>query len=108
MSDSKDQTVKFKYIIPDNLKDCYINGAWGGVTPRGEIHLHAYSERNCIPKTCVHNVTKDGKLGEQIDMNAGGDYVRVIQSSLIMNLSTAKSLRKWLDDMIQAAEKNQQ
>jgi len=27
----------FKYIIPDHIQDCYVNGAFGGVTPTRKI-----------------------------------------------------------------------
>ena len=55
--------LKFKYVIPENLPDCYINGVFGGVTPRGEIHAHFFSERNPIPKEAlVEFEEKDGSV----------------------------------------------
>jgi len=108
MSDNKKKQVKkfkFKYVIPDHLQDCYVNGAWGGVTPRREIHMHLYSERHPIPLEITHNVKKNGTLGKSKEVVMGGDVVRLIQSSVVFDLNTAIAIRDWLSNMIEALEK---
>jgi len=92
--------VKFKYVFPKDLRDYYINGAWGGVTPRKEIHMHLYSERHPIPKALVYEIKDDGSLGDEGAKVFGGDVVRLIQTSVVMDVGTAEAIRDWLTDKI--------
>jgi len=100
----KKKKFTFKYVIPEHLRDCYVNGAWGGVTPRKEIHLHLYSERLPIPKEIIYDINKDGTIGKKEAQIKGGDMVRLIQSSVIMDVGAAVAIRDWLNRMIEAAE----
>jgi len=54
----KINNVSFRYVYPDDLHDLYVNGLWGGVTPRNEIYVHFFSERHPIPKIVTHEVEK--------------------------------------------------
>lgn len=101
----KKRKFTFKYVIPDHLRDCYVNGAWGGVTPRKDIHMHLYSERNTIPKESIHDINKDGTISKNEVQVKGGDVVRLIQSSAIMDVATAVAIRNWLNKMIAAVER---
>jgi len=99
--------ITFKYIYPEDLRDLYVNGLFGGVTPRKEIYAHFYSERHPIPKTVVHDINKkNGTLGPQIDVDQGGDIVRFIQASIVMDLKTAISFRNWLDGRIEFVQQS--
>lgn len=100
-----EKKIKFKYVIPEDLRDYYINGAWGGVTPRNEIQMHLYSERIPLPLSMVHEVKPDGTLHDKGEVKTGGDVVRLVQASLMMNVSTAIALRNWLDDKIKFIQK---
>ncbi len=99
MGDVKDK-ITFKYVYPEDLRDLYVNGLFGGVTPRKEIYAHLYSERHPIPKKVVHSVEKDGTLSPEEEIEKGGDVVRFVQTSIIMDLETAISFRDWLDGRI--------
>jgi hypothetical protein len=94
----------FKYIIPDHIQDCYVNGAFGGVTPRNEISMHLFCERHPIPKNIKHKIKADGTLSDEISTEIGGDVVRIIQSSVIMDEGTAIAIRDWLSDRIKFLE----
>ena len=98
----KDQKeFTYRYVYPGDLRDLYVNGAWGGITPRREIHLHFYSERQPIPKKITHVIEKDGKIGEPTGpAESGGDVVRLIQTSMVMDLETAIRTRDLLGKFI--------
>ncbi|MBN1276886.1 MAG: hypothetical protein JXA35_05285 [Deltaproteobacteria bacterium] len=98
--EKKKDNFVFKYVYSDGLKDCYVNGAWGGVTPRKEIHMHLYSERHPIPKSVTHRIDKDGSPENTGEIFVGGDVVRLIQASVVMNVDTAVALRDFLTKMI--------
>lgn len=100
----KSEKIKFKYVIPDHITDNYVNGVFGGTTPRQEIHMHFFSERNPIPKAFTLELAEKDKLPKEIELIKGGDVVRLIQASIIMNLNTAVSIRDWLNDRIKHLE----
>lgn len=100
----KSERIKFKYVIPDHITDNYVNGVFGGTTPRQEIHMHFFSERNPIPKAFTLEVTEKDKSLKEVEVIKGGDVVRLIQASIIMDITTAVSIRDWLNDRIKHLE----
>jgi hypothetical protein len=103
MEDMK-KKITFKYVYPEDLRDLYVNGIFGGVTPRKEVYAHFYSERHPIPKKVVHSVEKNGTLGPEEGIELGGDVVRFIQASIVMDLQTAVAFRDWLNSRIKYIE----
>jgi hypothetical protein len=105
-SKNKKETKEFsfKYVIPDHIRDCHINGAYGGVTPRNEIAMHLFNERHPIPKLETHKIKADGTLSDEKVLTKGGDAVRLIQASVIMNVETAKAICDWLNSKIKFIE----
>ena len=101
----KNKQIIFKYVHPTDLKDLYVNGLWGGVTPRGEIYAHFYSERHPIPKKAVHEIREDGTFNPSGEIETGGDAVRLIQTSIAMDIKTAIAFRDWLTNQINIANK---
>ena len=95
--------VKFKYVIPDHIKDCHVSGVWGGLINNGMLHMHFFNERPPIPNHITVEVDKEGATSE-ISKDTGGDIVRLIQASLIMDMGTANALREWLDRTIKSFE----
>lgn len=98
------KTFTFKYIIPDDLRDYYINGAYGGVTPRNEISMHLFSERTPIPLSLTHTINKNDTLSKESKPEYGADVIRLVQSSVVMDVSTAIAIREWLDKKIKFIE----
>ena len=90
----------FKYVVPEEVRDLYVNGAWGGITPRNEIHMHLFSERSAIPEKVTHKINPDGTLSIESEVEFGGDFVRLIQASVVFDLKTAISIRNWINDKI--------
>lgn len=100
------ENITFKYVYPDNLPDLYVNGLWGGTTPRKEIYVHFYSERLPIPKTIIHELGKNKTVGKPKSIEQGGDVVRLVQASLVLDVHTAIEFRDWLDRRIKFINKS--
>jgi hypothetical protein len=92
--------ITFKYVHPEDLRDLYSNGIFGGITPRGEIYMHFYSERHPIPKKATHKIDDNGFPSKDGEIEIGGDVVRLVQSSIIINEGTAIALRDWLNERL--------
>ena len=57
--------VNFDYIKSQNFRVIHMDGALGGLTPNGHIHMSLYSERPPIPRRMVYPLA-EGQLGEEI------------------------------------------
>lgn len=103
----KGKTLKFKYIFDNGYNAKYANGAYGGVTPRGEITINFYYERSPIPHDQIHNLTDDGRVGEIVETNPidhTTTLVRVVETGIILNVQTAKDIIQWLQNKIDVIE----
>lgn len=95
-------TIKAKYVFENTYNPEYVNGAYGGLGPQGELMLNFYLERGAVPREVSYAVGEEGSL-EQIETDPSDlrtKYIRYVTSGIIINLKTAKSLRLWLDEMI--------
>jgi hypothetical protein len=99
--------IKFKYIFDKDYNPAYINGAFGGLSPRGEIIVHFYLERSGLPISASYEFT-DGKLsGELFEVKPddhSSSMVRFIQNGIVMDYESARGIHKWLGDHIQKLE----
>src|SRR5205807_2031151 len=77
------------------------DGAFGGLTGNGSLHMALYSERSSIPTKLVHRVV-DGQLGPEIREKRKGRkaIVREVEVDVTMDIAQAVLLRNWLDEKI--------
>jgi hypothetical protein len=80
----------------------HADGVYGGATPTpGDIVAHIFSHRMPIPSQSVNDANGNEILAKR-DVKIGVE--REIETSLVMNLAFAKSLRDWLDSRIKYVE----
>jgi len=99
--------VRFKYIFPDDYNPVYVNGAYGGAGPRGELAINFYLERAPVPYTEFRDVSPQGVVDPKFTLepnDLGNIVIRYISSGVIMNLDTAKSVYTWLGEHIKRME----
>jgi hypothetical protein len=58
--------VRFDYIKSPQFRVVHVDGAYGGITPRGQLFISLYSERLPIPTAIVHQLNPNGQLGDEI------------------------------------------
>jgi hypothetical protein len=101
--------ISFKYIFKYDYNPVYVNGAHGGVSPRGEIVANFYLERQPLPNEITHAVNPDGSIGADaiaVDPeNLNSTIVRYVSSGVVLNYQNAKSLHTWLGDRIDELER---
>lgn len=98
--------LTFHYLKSTQYRVIHVDGAIGGPTPSGFIHISMYNERSAIPREQTFPVTKDGVLGDVVQTVSRDGIVREMEVDAIMSLSTAKSLKDWLTRNINKLEKN--
>lgn len=97
--------LTFKYIFAKDYNPIFVNGAWGGITPGGEIAISFYLERAGLPITETHELDKSGILGKVINRTPEEQIVvRYIENGIILTIDGAKTLYAWLGEKIKEAE----
>ena len=95
--------LRFHYIKSNNFRVVHVDGAHGGITPHGYIFFAVYNDRAPIPQVTVHEIDEDGSVttedirDERISKDG---IVREVEVGLVMDLATAESLQRWLEEKI--------
>ena len=102
MSNNK-QEITFKYIFTYDYNPVFINGAHGGVTPRGELVVNFYQERAPLPNSVTHELNPNGTIGSELtvepeDLNRS--LVRFVSTGIVVTQQTARELHYWLGEKI--------
>lgn len=104
-----EQKITFKYIFKYDYNPVYVNGAQGGISPRGEIIANFYLERPPLPNEISHAINPDGSIGADViavdPENLDSSIVRYVSSGVVLNHQNAKALHSWLGDKITELER---
>ena len=106
MSQKKTE-ITFKYIYNSGYNPIYVNGAQGGFSPRGEMVIHFYMERQGLPDSITHEVTLDGGIGRETGIEPPGlanSIVRFIDTGVVMNYENARVFHAWMGEKLQEIE----
>lgn len=90
------QKIVVEYKESPDYRVIPANGAWGGLTPRGQVMMALYVEHANTPRSVTHDV-QEGKLGPEISREtSSGTFIRQLQVGIMMDPDTAESVAKWL------------
>ncbi|MEW5735822.1 MAG: hypothetical protein AB1921_13265 [Thermodesulfobacteriota bacterium] len=104
---AESRRMTIKYVFPDNLPDLHVTGAWAGITPREEVSLHFYSERRPLPKSVSYRMSPEGESTDE-KSEFGGDIIRLMQASLVMNKEAVVQLHEVLESVLEALEEEKE
>lgn len=90
------EEVNIKFTTSSNHQTFYVNGVYGGMTPRGDMHVDFVADRSERPKTQSFKVNKDGSLGRQVGEEGGEKIIRERQVSLYMKPENAFDIGTWM------------
>ena len=106
MSNKKTE-LTFKYVFNYGYNPAYVNGAQGGFSPRGEMVINFYLERQPLPESITHEITPEGTIGRETAVepkNLAGSMVRFIDTGVVMSYDNAKVFHAWLGDKLREVE----
>lgn len=94
--------IEFNFEKGNFFRVIHVDGAFGGISPTGLLHMAVYNERSPVPKKIVQKVDESGKLGSEIPerRNVRSGVFRELEADLVFTIETAVALRDWLDDKI--------
>lgn len=84
-----------------------VDGAFGGVSPHGQLRVVLFNERFPIPTHLEHVLEPGGALGEEVRAarNGRNAVVRELECEVVMTLESAKVIHGWLGEKIKDLEK---
>ncbi|MBS1605308.1 MAG: hypothetical protein JST42_21770 [Bacteroidetes bacterium] len=107
---NKDHTLTFHNKISPNFREIHVDGAYGGITPKGFINLNFFAERFPIPKSSDFKISigeqgkrEAHKLSDSDDSKTG--ILREYEFGIYVDLNTAKQLAAFLNTKIEELEK---
>lgn len=86
------------------MHDRYVNGLVGGFTKDNLVNIHFYHERLPIPKKTFYPYNEEGVTSQIGRSEYGGDAVRILQASLLLDVDMARDFRDWLNDLLKELE----
>jgi len=104
---SKKPELTFKYVFNYGYNPTYVNGAQGGFSPRGEMVINFYLERQPLPEAISHEITPEGAIGRETGVepkDLAGSMVRFIDTGVVMSYENAKVFHAWMGDKLREVE----
>ena len=105
----KENSLEFHNKISSNFRELHVDGAYGGITPRGFINLNFFAERFPIPKSSTYALVNQ-QLSEKIEDSADSKtgLVREYEFGIYFDLATATELHNFLGEKIKELETRNQ
>lgn len=104
---SKKNELTFKYVFNYGYNPTYVNGAQGGFSPRGEMVINFYLERQPLPGAISHEITPEGAIGRETGVDPkdlANSMVRFIDTGVVMSYENAKVFHTWMGDKLREVE----
>jgi hypothetical protein len=104
---TKKPEITFKYVFNYGYNPTYVNGAQGGFSPRGEMVINFYLERQPLPESITHEITPQGAIGRETSVepeDLANSMVRFIDTGVVMSYENAKVFHAWLGDKLREME----
>lgn len=99
--------ITFKYVFNYGYNPTYVNGAQGGFSPRGEMVVNFYLERQPLPESITHEITPAGAIGRETEVepeDLPNSMVRFIDTGVIMSYENARIFHTWFGEKLREME----
>lgn len=93
----KENEIKVFNKISHNFRELHVDGAFGGLTPKGLLNINFYAERFPIPKSITLNLSDKSTIDSD-DSKSG--IIREFEFGVYMDLNVAKQISDFLINKI--------
>ena len=96
--------LRFRYLKSHFFRVIHADGAWGGISPRGDIHMSLYNERWAMPDSSRIVLGDGDKVLSPEEYEMSGEVIRELEADVVVDLDTARRLYVWLGQKIEEFE----
>ncbi len=97
--EAKEVKIKYLYNTPEDLKQYFVNGVYGGRTPQGDIVCTFYFEHSLLPEE-DEMVFRGGKPVLEASNLSNLRLQRDFKVGLIMSPDQAKNIGMWMIKLV--------
>jgi len=96
-------SVRFHYIKSNLFRVVHADGAYGGLSPTGDIFFSLFSQRPPIPTSTVQPVKEDGELGDELvqQRTTRDGIVREMEVGIALRPEVAEGIIKFLQEKVE-------
>jgi hypothetical protein len=107
MNEKEMKKVTFNMQKLPSYRTYFVDGMFGGLTPKGKIYAELFIERYPTPTELTHQINDDFSLGEELqeERKSKKGVIREIECGIMMDVETAKAFKDWLDEKIKQYDK---
>jgi hypothetical protein len=98
--------ILIHYIKTPSYRTYHVDGAYGGLTTKGNIYCEFFVERNVTPQSVLYSVDENGRLGKLKRKTGKEGFVREIECGISLDIKTARALRTWLEEKLKEYDTN--
>lgn len=88
--------VNIQFTTSANHQTVFVNGIYGGMSPRGDLHVDLVADYSDRPRSQNFEINEDGSLGSQTGEKGGEGIIRERQVSVFMQPHNAFSIATWM------------
>jgi hypothetical protein len=102
------EEVEFRFSRSSGYRVHAADGAWGGLTPGGDIAVSFYVDQQPTPSTVRKMLRDDGTLGDEVSRDPPKEariVERELQTGVILTLEGAEVLADWLKARVEQGRK---
>lgn len=92
----KENEITVYNKISHNFRELHVDGAYGGLTPKGLININFYAERFPIPKSIIHNLLDRTTQDSEDSEDSKEGIIREFEFGIYMDLNVAKQISDFL------------
>lgn len=102
-----DKEITFRFERDPEYRVVTANGAWGGITPRGELMFDLFLEHMDIPEEISYLATPDG-LGPELNRTPTPAIIRDSMIGVVMTPENAENFGRWILEKVSMVRKKPQ
>lgn len=92
--------ITMHYIKTNGYRTYHVDGAFGGLTSKGNIYCEFFVERNVTPQQVTYEIEENGQLGKEKERSGKKGFIRQIECGISLDIKTAVNLKEWLEKRI--------
>ena len=102
--------VSFTYAKSNLFRVIHSDGVIGSLTPKNDLFISFYHERQPLPDKLIYEITEEGTLGKEKEdkrVVSTEGILREMEVGVVIDLNFARNLSLWLTKIIQQAEEGE-